>query len=171
MCEKHEHLGLSRRGFGAMLAGAAGMSLLPLTARAGEVDTLCITCIDYRFVNKDVTWLNTELDLHFDNYDIVALAGASLAAVETKVPQKPPAFWDQVKIAKDLHKLKRVILLDHMDCGAYRVAYGNPDLPPPEELQKHKEIMPRVAAMIHAEYGLEVSSYLMPLEGPPIGVP
>lgn len=181
MCLEHDtpssasHSALSRRGFGAMIAGAAGFSLLPLAARAGAVDTLCVTCIDYRFVTKDVTWLNTELGLHFDNYDIVALAGAALAAIQTAVPQTPAAFWDQIKIAMSLHHIKHVILLDHMDCGAYRVAYGTPPidpvLPPDQELAKHKLVMPRVAQMLAAKpYELKTSCYLMPLEGPPIPI-
>lgn len=159
-----------------MLAGAAGLSLLPLAARAGAVDTLCVTCIDYRFVAKDVTWLTTELGLAFDNYDIVALAGASLAAIKTAVPQTTAGFWDQIKIAIGLHHIKKVILLDHMDCGAYRVAYGTPPidpvLPPPQELAKHKIVMPQVARMLRgAPYNLQASCYLMPLEGPPIAIP
>jgi carbonic anhydrase len=158
-----------------MLAGAAAM--LPLAARAGQVDTLCITCIDYRFVNKDVTWLNTELGLDFDNWDVVALAGASLAAIPTRVPQNPAAFWDQIKIAKDLHKIKSIILLDHIDCGAYRVAYGKPPppaepvLPEDEEWAKHREVLPQVAGMLRRDYGFTVSSWVMPLEGRPINVP
>lgn len=186
MCLEHDHqssdshsgtsLSISRRGFGSMLAGAAGLSLLPLAARAGNVDTLCVTCIDYRFVNKDVTWLNTELGLAFNNYDIVALAGASLAAIKTAVPQTTAGFWDQIKIAIDLHHIKKVILLDHMDCGAYRVAYGappnDPVLPPEQELAKHKLVMPQVAAMLRAApYKLAAASYLMPLSGPPIAIP
>jgi carbonic anhydrase len=176
--DKHEHnrLGVSRRGFGSMLAGAAGLSLLPLAARAGTVDTLCVTCIDYRFVNRDVTWLNTELGLQFDNYDIVALAGGALAAIKTAVPQTTAGFWDQIKIAISLHHIKKVVLVDHMDCGAYRVAYGtppsNPQLPPAEELARHKIVMPQVAKLLQAApYNLQASCYLMPLVGPPTAIP
>jgi len=176
MCTHHDRPhGISRRGFGSLLAGAAGASLLPLSARAAQVDTLCITCIDYRFVQKDVTWLNTELGLDFNNWDVVALAGASLAGIQTAVPQNPSALWDQVKIARDLHKIKKVILLDHMDCGAYRVAYGappnDPKLPEKEEFAKHEMVLRQVAAKIRTDYGFQASGYIMPLQGRPINVP
>ncbi len=181
MCLEHrESRGISRRGLGTMLAGAAGLSLMPFAARAGNVDTLCVTCIDYRFVQKDVTWLNTHLNLDFDNWDVVALAGASLAAIQTRVPQKPEAFTDQIAIAQALHHIKKVILLDHMDCGAYRVAYGSPPPPPfdrpvlspADEEHWHKLVMPHVAQILRsAPYGLNVECYLMPLQGPPQLIP
>jgi carbonic anhydrase len=173
MCEHDHSSGISRRNFGAMLAGAAGLSLLPLAARAGAVDTLCITCIDYRFVAKDVTWLTTHLNLDFNNYDIVALAGAALAGLQTAVPQTPAALFDQVKIAISLHHITNVVLLDHMDCGAYRVAFGKPPsdpvLTPAEELAHHKLVMPRVAKLLQAApYNLKTACYLMPLQGLPL---
>lgn len=167
--------GISRRRVGSILAGTAALSLWPFAARAGAVDTLCVTCIDYRFLSKDVTWLNTELGLDFDNYDIVALAGASLSAVPTKVPQNPNAFWDQIKIAMSLHHIKRVVLLDHMDCGAYREAFGkppeDPKLPPQEEEHYHRMVMPRVASMLRAgPYKLQADCFLMPLKGLPVRI-
>ena len=177
MCLEHDKpSNISRRGLGTMLAGVAGLSLVPFAARAAGIDTLCVTCIDYRFVQKDVTWLNTELGLDFDNYDIVALAGAALAGIKTNVPQSPTAFWDQIKIAIDLHHIKKVVMLDHMDCGAYRVAYGvppiDPVLPPALELARHRMVMPQVAKLLQAApYKLAVSCYVMPLEGPPIAIP
>lgn len=179
MCVEHDKpAGISRRGMGAVLAGAAGLSLFPFVARAADVATLCVTCIDYRFVQKDITWLNTELGLEFDNYDLVVLAGAALAATDQRprVPQNPSAFWDQIKIAIKLHKIKKVVLLDHMECGAYREAFGqppnDPKLPPAQEMAKHREIMLEVAhALKAAPYNLQVANYVMPLEGMPIPMP
>src|SRR6478672_10014383 len=53
-----------------------------------------------------------------------ARAGASLAAVSPKFPSSNAAFWDHVGIAKQLHHIKKVIVVDHRDCGAYKVAFG-----------------------------------------------
>ncbi|HEY4939977.1 MAG TPA: carbonic anhydrase [Rhizomicrobium sp.] len=171
MCLMHDTShGISRRGFGFLLAGAAGLSLLPLPARAATVDTLCVTCIDYRFVMKDVTWLNTHLGLAFNNYDIVALAGAALAAtVQDRVPQNPQALFDQLKLAKTLHTIKRVILLDHMDCGAYKTAFDDDEPGEGVELGWHKTIMPLAVREID-KLGLdvEVEGYLMFKDGLPL---
>jgi hypothetical protein len=168
----HHHGGISRRRMGTMLAGAGTLAVLPMAARAATVDTLCVTCIDYRFVNKDVTWLNTHLGLDFNNYDIVALAGASLAGLKTAVPQNPQAFWDQIAIAISLHKIKKVVLLDHMDCGAYKVAFGkppaDPKLPPDEEEHYHRIVLDSVAAKLRAApYNLQAEGFLIWPQGLP----
>lgn len=170
MCLAHDTShGISRRRFGSLLAGAAGLSLLPLPARAATVATLCVTCIDYRFVMKDVTWLNTHLDLAFNNYDIVALAGAALAAtVQERVRQNPQALFDQLKLAKTLHKIEKVILLDHMDCGAYKTAFNNDNPGEGVELGWHKTIMPiAVKEIDKLGLGVKMEGYLMLKDGLP----
>lgn len=163
MCLEHQN-GISRRRLGSLVVGAAGSSLLPFAARAAEVGTLCVTCIDFRFVAKDVTWLNAELN--FSVYDQVALAGASLAGTDQrpKVPQNPQAFWDQIAIAQSLHHISQVFLVDHMDCGAYREAFG--PMSPEDELKKHKEVLSQVAGILRSpRFDLKASCYVMPLEG------
>lgn len=165
MCTTHQTGRISRRGFATMAMAGVGLSLLPLRARAADLEFLCITCIDYRFVTRDVQWLDATFG--YKKYDIVALAGASLAALETKVPQHPKAFWDQVDIAQSLHRIKKVVLLDHLDCGAYKVANGYPvdQTPPPAlEIPWHEKAMREAARLIHdhSDLGLRATGYLMP---------
>ena len=105
-----------------MVAGAAGAGLLPRAADAATVTALAITCIDYRLVDDAVKFFDGK---HLTNdYDQVSLAGASLAAVSDKFPSSNAAFWDQLAIAKTLHHITKVIVIDHRDCGAYKVAFG-----------------------------------------------
>ena len=81
---------------------------------------LAITCIDYRLVDDAVRFFDAKKMTN--DYDQVSLAGASLAAVSDKFPSSNAAFWDHIAIAKQLHSIKKVVLLDHRDCGAYKVA-------------------------------------------------
>jgi hypothetical protein len=157
--------GFSRRHVGLLFAGAGGLMLMPYRARAAEVEALALTCIDYRLVNDGGRFFD---GMHLtNNYDQVALAGAALAAVSPKFPSSEAAFWDHVDIAKQLHHVKKVIFLDHRDCGAYKVAFGkafaterNP------ETAQHKEVQQQAKAMLakkHPELGCE--GYLMALDG------
>jgi len=158
MCEVH---GISRRAFGSLVLGAAGFSLLPSGAiAAGHVKALAVTCIDYRFLNKDASYIANELTL-FENADIVALAGASLAAVSTKLPESAKAFWEQLAIAKQLHDFHQIVLIDHMDCGAYKLEF-NP-LDPGKEHEKHVQVMTQVAQRLKG-MAYTVDGFLMPTE-------
>ena len=92
---------------------------------------------------------------------------ASLAAVSPKFPKANAAFWDQLAISKELHHIKKVILLDHRDCGAYKVAFGKEFAAGHNaETAQHKSVMEslKVAlAQMHPDLGAEF--YLMALDG------
>ncbi len=112
---------IDRRSLGKILAGAVGASALPGAAKAAHVTALAITCIDYRLVDDAVQFFHAK---HLTkDYDQVSLAGASLAAVSSKFPSSNSAFWDHVGIAKQLHHVKKLIVVDHRDCGSYKVAF------------------------------------------------
>ncbi len=156
---------IDRRTLGKLVAGAAGAGLLPRAADAATVTALAITCIDYRLVDDAVKFFDGK---HLTNdYDQVSLAGASLAAVSDKFPSSNAAFWDQLAIAKTLHHITKVIVIDHRDCGAYKVAFGKDYRGDgAAETAQHKGVMEQVKAklaQLHPD--LESEFYLMALDG------
>lgn len=79
-------------------------------AMAHTTDAIVVHCIDFRFQKFVSDWLDKNLgDLH---YDRVALAGGIFDLY---------TILKQVSISDRLHKIKKVILLNHEDCGAYGV--------------------------------------------------
>ena len=161
MCECR----IDRRELGMLLAGIAGASLLPGLARAANVTALGVTCIDYRLVDNAVKFFDSQ---HLTNdYDQVSLAGASLAAVSDKFPSSNAAFWDHVTIAKQLHNIREVIVVDHRDCGAFKVAFGKDYRGEgAAETAQHKTVMERVKAKLATTHpDLTAQFYLMALDG------
>ena len=146
--------------------GAAGIALLPLKAQAaGGVTALAITCIDYRLVDDAVHFFDGKKLTN--DYDQVSLAGASLAAVSDKFPESNAAFWSHVGIAKQLHNIKKVIVVDHRDCGAFKVAFGK-DYKSDKagETAQHKNVMEQVKAKLAKTHpDLQSEFYLMALDG------
>lgn len=161
----HSHTCMHRRHFGALIVGGTGLALLPAAAFAGHAEALALTCMDYRLVDDAVRFFDGR---HLTNeYDQVSLAGASLGAVSPKFPSSNAAFWDHVGIAKTLHHIKKVIVLDHRDCGAYKVAFGAKFAGErAAETAQHKEVMVKfkqALAKKHPDLGVEF--YLMALDG------
>lgn len=156
---------IDRRALASVLAGAMSASVLPNAAKAADVTALGITCIDYRLVDDAVHFFH---DKHLTkDYDQVSLAGASLAAVSHKFPSSNAAFWNHIDIAKTLHHIKKVIVVDHRDCGAYKVAFGKDYRGDTAgETEQHKAVMEQVKAKLaktHPE--LESEFYLMAVDG------
>lgn len=166
MCENHSVPEFSRRAFAGLAAGAAGLALMPLRAKAaGNVEAMGVTCIDYRLVEAAVRFFDG-LGLTKD-YDDLALAGASLAAVSPKFPSSNRAFWDQLAIAKELHHISKVVVLDHRDCGAYKVAFGAEYAGEHDaETAQHKTVMEAAkTALTQMHPDLAAEFYLMALDG------
>jgi len=84
-----------------------------------EADALLLTCMDFRFFLKIAEMMKGI------KYDHVILAGAALGVVvedpdclREKARWKD-TFFDHLELAIALHKIKKVIVLEHRDCGAY----------------------------------------------------
>jgi len=154
MCESLDHSarGLSRRNFAALAVAGGAVSLLGLGARAAEskaepkpLAALAITCIDYRYISHEVNWLDTKVGLK--QYDLTALAGASLASVSQMFPASVDALWNHINIARTLHAVKKVMVFDHHDCGAFKQEFGpNYAGEGTAELNQHVGVMKRMKA-------------------------
>ena len=104
---------------GTVLLGAGR----PAPARAtGAVDAVLLSCMDYRLMEAIERYMGTR-GLR-KKYDHLILAGASLGALTEKFPAWNRTFWEHLDVAIDLHHVSKVIVLDHRDCGAYKVILG-----------------------------------------------
>ena len=120
------------------------------SAFAAPTDALSIMCIDHRFVTRTIGFFNRPPQAGAERYDLVALAGASLAGVAEKLEETVPGFWQQVATAAGLHHIHRVVLLDHMKCGAYEKEFNNGnEMPPAVERAHHRDTWVKVAAEFH----------------------
>ena len=165
MCQSICLTAITRRGFAASTIG--GLSLLPFVAHAAaNIEALAIMCIDYRLVDDAVRFFGDKRHLRKE-YDLVALAGASLAAVAPAFPASNAAFWDHISIAQQLHNIKRVVMLDHRQCGAYKVQFGSHYAEGGAvELEQHREIMRLVAAEFERrKINLALEFNLMAVDG------
>src|SRR5579885_419260 len=101
--------------------------LLYLRPAVKKPEILLLTCIDYRFIDDYVVLMD---ELNFTNdYDQFILPGASLPFTndENNTPFNFEIFQDSYYQslfgAELLHGIKRIMVIDHEDCGAYNVQY------------------------------------------------
>ena len=136
-----------------------------LFAAGGNVEALVLNCMDYRLANE-LTFFMTEHGL-INKYDHLVMAGATLAVATDKYPAWAETFWDHLKLAIELHGVKRVIAVNHRDCGAFKLAFGKDFAKmPAEETEAHTQVMlefrDRVAKR---QPSLDVELLLMYLDG------
>jgi len=138
---------------------------------AGGTDALLLSCMDYRLTDEIADYMQNHLHMK-KKYDYVILAGASLGVNNTKYPNWGKTFWEHLDTAIALHSIHEVIIIDHRNCGAYKLLLGK-DFPAEandaqlkEETAVHKQQLDTLAKAIHEKYpNLEVATLLMSLDG------
>ena len=131
-----------------------------------QASTLIITCVDFRIQDEIERFLTEELNLK-DNYDEIAIPGASLALVQKKYKNWSATIKDTIGILKNLHGIKRVIFIDHMNCGAYKLIKGQ-KLVANEKSEYNQHVITLKEAKKNVKNifpDLDVYSFIMYLDG------
>lgn len=160
----------TRRSFLQLAALGAGVSLLAsfLPSRAlagGHTDALLLSCMDFRLMDDVERYMSGRGMA--DKYDHIVLAGAALGATTNKFPAWNKTFWQHLDIAIKLHSIHKVIVMDHRDCGAYKVVLGEDFAKDPaKETTVHsKQLRTLQKAILKKHPKLEVELLLMALDG------
>lgn len=172
---------LTRRRFVQLAALGGGAALLQLAraetghgaapgAEAGHgaahtAEALLLSCMDYRLIDDIAKYMDSRGLT--DQYDHVILAGAALGALTKSFKDWNKTFWDHLKVAIDLHQINSVILMDHRDCGAYKVIL-KADFAKDALLEErvHGKYLRELAQAIRKRYPkLEIEMLLMNLDG------
>jgi carbonic anhydrase len=159
--------GLGRRGLFGLAAGLAAAAL-PRGARAADgtaYDCMLLTCIDPRLVSPVNAWMESEgLRGKFSQF---AIAGASVGVVAPSFAGWAPAFWDNLGASIQLHKISRVMVVNHRDCGAAKIAYGEAAIATREaETELHRRVFAEFAAQLaQKQPALKLAGGLMGLDG------
>lgn len=139
---------------------------MPHSARA-----LVLTCMDFRLTGAVSDYL-AQRGLA-GSYDHIVIAGAALGVMNDPGSAWATTFWDHVRLARELHGIERVIVIDHRDCGACKAFMGADCADDPtREATIHEQALGHLACQIEArEPGLGVELLLMALDGSVSPVP
>jgi carbonic anhydrase len=148
--------------------GIAGMvGALPFAAHAaeGDYEAMLVSCIDPRMVSPVYKYMDGR-GLG-GKYSQFVIAGAAIAVVAPKFAAWRTAFWDNLATSVELHHLGKVIAIDHRDCGAARIAYGEDSIANPQiETKTHREVLAEFReAVAHHHPQLTIETGLMALDG------
>jgi len=154
-----------------VLAASAAPVTSVTAGVAGATDALLLSCMDYRLVHHVADVMQNQFHME-GKYDYVILAGASLGASNKMFPAWGTTFWQHLQTAIALHSIHEVIIMDHRNCGAYKVILKKdfPENATPAQLKEetavHKTQLDALANAVHKKYPkMEVLTLLMDLKG------
>jgi carbonic anhydrase len=159
---------LDRRHF-LRAAGAAGLAvaLRPYTAIAatGHYEAMVLGCIDPR-LQAPVSRYTAKRGLT-GKYSQFVIAGASIGVVAEPFKDWHKAFWDNLATSVQLHNIKKVIAINHRDCGAAKIAYGEAAVATKDvETETHRKALAEFRKQVNEKQPkLGVETGLMALNG------
>ena len=128
-------------------------------------EALLLTCLDFRLPRLIARYMAGRGLA--DRYNHVILAGASLGAVTDAYPAWGTTFRQHLELSIEVHRISRVIVLDHRDCRAYERILGSEHCGDRlREAEAHARRLVDLRVAIHSSYpALDVELLLMSLDG------
>jgi len=161
--------GHGRRNFLRLAGlGTIGAVLAPYGAW-GQVkptyDAMVLSCIDPRIIDPVNRYLAQNNLL--GKYSQFTIAGAAVAVEAPLFRSWHQTFWDNLATSIDLHKINRLIAIDHRDCGAAKLAYGPDSIATrAKETETHRKVLALFKHQMHQRHPtMAVEGYLMDLDG------
>ena len=88
-----------------------------------KYEAMVLSCMDPRFqkpVHKHLK--NKKLTGKFSAFTI---AGGSIGVTSNKFKKWHSTFWENLETSINLHKINKLIVLNHNDCGAAKIVNNN----------------------------------------------
>ncbi len=115
-----------------------------------SIDALVINCIDFRFHTKVSKFLKKE---GVKTWDLISIAGASHKLVVPVNDAVSQTLWDEIGISLKLHHPKNIYIIDHEDCGMYKVTgQVKPGMSLEEDQKVHQELLREIEAVFQEKF-------------------
>ena len=102
-----------------------------------KYEAMVLSCIDPRFQAKVFNHLKRKKLT--GKYSAFTIAGAAIGVTHKKFKKWHSTFWDNLETSIKLHKISKLIILNHKDCGAAKIANKKKQFNSLIENKIHKE--------------------------------
>lgn len=105
-----------------MNVNVADLNTDTVAAKSRTIEALVLSCMDYRLIARVAAYLDGR-GLR-GRYDQIVLPGGAIGVMSDETGAWSETFWQHVKLARDLHGIRKIIVIDHRDCGACKAFVG-----------------------------------------------
>ena len=111
---------------------------------------MVLSCIDPRFQTKVYNYLKNKKLI--GKYSSFTIAGAGIGVTHNKFKKWHKTFWDNLDISIKLHKISKLIVINHEDCGAAKIANNKKKFNSLIERKIHNESFRNIKKIITKRY-------------------
>ena len=111
---------------------------------------MVLSCIDPRFQPKIYNYLKKKKLT--GKYSSFTIAGAGIGITHTKFKKWHSTFWENLNISIKLHKISKLIVINHKDCGVAKIVNENKEFNSLIENKIHKQSFRTIKKIINKKY-------------------
>ena len=129
-----------------------------------KYEAMVLSCIDPRFQHKVFKYLKTK-KLR-GKYSSFTIAGAAIGVTHKKFKKWHSTFLDNLSTSIKLHNIKKLIVINHSDCGAAKIVNGKKKFNHSIENKIHKESFKKIKKILSKKFpNLKVNFKILSLKG------
>ncbi len=98
---------------------------------------MVLSCMDPRF--QHLVYNHLKKKKLTGKYSAFTIAGAAVGVTHNKFKKWHNTFYDNLGTSIQLHKIEKLIVVNHKDCGAAKIANGKKEFTPANEKKIHQD--------------------------------
>ena len=115
-----------------------------------KFEAMVLSCIDPRF--QHLIHDHLKKNKLTGKYSAFTIAGAAIGVTHNKFKKWHKTFYDNLATSIQLHKIEKLIVINHKDCGAAKIANGKKEFSPVNEKKIHKESFSKIKKQINKKF-------------------
>ena len=85
-------------------------------------------------------------------YSSFTIAGSAIGVTASKFKRWHKAFWDNFDTSVKLHNIRKLIVINHRDCGAAKIINGKKEFSKANETQVHRNSFQKIKKIFKRKY-------------------
>ncbi|MDB4613820.1 carbonic anhydrase [Candidatus Pelagibacter sp.] len=125
---------------------------------------MVLSCMDPRFQHLVQNYLKKKKLT--GKYSAFTIAGAAVGVTHNKFKIWHKTFYDNLATSIQLHKIEKLIVINHKDCGAAKIANGKKEYSTMTEKKIHKESFSKIKKQVKKRFpNLKIELNLISIQG------
>ena len=111
---------------------------------------MVLSCIDPRF--QPIIYSYLKKKKLTGKYSSFTIAGSAIGVTANKFKRWHKTFWDNLSISVKLHNIKKLIVINHRDCGAAKIINGKKEFSDINETKVHRNSFQKIKKIFKKKY-------------------
>ena len=111
---------------------------------------MVLSCIDPRF--QPIVFNYLKKKKLSGRYSSFTIAGAAVGVTAKKFKKWHKVFWDNFGTSVKIHNIKKLIVINHRDCGAAKIINGKKEFSRTNETKIHKNSFQKIEKIFKKKY-------------------